>query len=134
MNMKKWLMMAWGTIMMISTATAQTVKENDEKIYDECEVMPEFPGGYQALSEFLQKQLEYPAEAIKRGEQGKVLVAFVVEKDGSPSHFKIKNHATPTLDAAAIKVLKKMPKWKPGTVKGQTVRVRYVLPVYYKLK
>ena len=55
--MKKWLMMAWGTIMMISTATAQTVKENDEKIYDECEVMPEFPGGYQALSEFLQKQL-----------------------------------------------------------------------------
>ena len=133
MNMKRFLMMALATIIMMSTATAQTVKKNEEKIYDECEVMPEFPGGYQAMLKFIIKESEYPKEAEKRGEQGTVVVSFVIEKNGMPSNFKIKNHATPTLDAAAIKVLKKMPKWKPGTVKGKTVRVRCVLPVCYKL-
>lgn len=133
MNMKRFLMMALATIIMMSTVTAQTVKKNEEKIYDECEVMPEFPGGYQAMLKFIIKKSEYPKEAEKRGEQGTVVVSFVIEKNGMPSNFKIKNHATPTLDAAAIKVLKKMPKWKPGTVKGKTVRVRCVLPVCYKL-
>lgn len=134
MNMKRFLMMVLATIMMISTATAQTVKENEEKIYDESEVVPEFPGGYQALMKFIQKELYYPKEAEKRGEQGKVIVAFVVEKDGSASNFKIQHHATPTLDAAAVEALKKMPKWKPGTIKGKNVRVRCVLPVHYKLQ
>ena len=133
MNMKRFLMTALATIMMMSAATAQTVKANEDRIYDKSDVLPEFPGGYQALMKFIMKESEYPKEAEKRGEQGTVVVSFVIEKNGMPSNFKIKNHATPTLDAAAIKVLKKMPKWKPGTIKGKTVRVKCVLPVCYKL-
>lgn len=92
------------------------------------------PGRLSGPDEVHPKELYYPKEAEKRGEQGKVIVAFVVEKDGSASNFKIQHHATPTLDAAAIEALKKMPKWKPGTIKGKNVRVRCVLPVYYKLQ
>ena len=126
-------MMALAAMMMVSTAAAQTTKENKEKVYEKCEVLPEYPGGIQAMMKFIGKNQKYPAEAVKRGEQGRVVVSFVVEKDGSLTDIEVTKHATPTLDAAAVETVKKMPKWKPGTHKGKKVRVQFALPISYKI-
>lgn len=131
--MKKILMMALAAMMMVSTAAAQTTKENKEKVYEKCEVLPEYPGGIQAMMKFIGENQKYPAEAVKRGEQGRVVVSFVVEKDGSLTDIEVTKHATPTLDAAAVETVKKMPKWKPGTHKGKKVRVQFALPISYKI-
>ncbi len=126
-------MMALAAMMMVSTAAAQTTKENKEKVYEKCEVLPEYPGGMQAMFKFLADNQKYPEEAIKRGEQGRVVVSFVVEKDGSLTDIEVTKHATPTLDAAAVETVKKMPKWKPGTHKGKKVRVQFALPITYRM-
>lgn len=126
-------MMALAAMMMVSTAAAQTTKENKEKVYEKCEVLPEYPGGIQAMMKFIGENQKYPEEAVKRGEQGRVVVSFVVEKDGSLTDIEVTKHATPTLDAAAVETVKKMPKWKPGTHKGKKVRVQFALPISYKI-
>ena len=127
-------MMALAAMMMVSTAAAQTTKENKEKVYEKCEVLPEYPGGIQAMMKFIGENQKYPAEAVKRGEQGRVVVSFVVEKDGSLTDIEVTKHATPTLDEAAVETVKKMPKWKPGVQNGKKVRVKYTVPVMFRLR
>jgi TonB family protein len=103
-------------------------------IYDMPEIMPEFIGGADALDEFIKKNIKYPAEAKEKGIQGKVYIQFVVEKDGSVTNVIVRRGANNALlDAEAMRVVKLMPAWKPGTMRGKKVRVRYTLPITFSL-
>lgn len=114
-----------------ASAQQDTVKE--EMIYDMPEIMPEFIGGPDALDEFLKKNLVYPPDAKAQGIQGKVYIQFIVEKDGSVTNVIVRRSAHALLDAEAMRVVKLMPAWKPGTMRGKKVRVRYTLPVVFTL-
>ena len=104
-----------------------------DKVYEVCEQMPIFPGGDAALMKYLSENVKYPALAIKAQEQGRVVVSFTVEKDGAISDVKVARSVTHSLDAEAVRVVKAMPKWTPGKQGGQLVRVRYNVPVSFKL-
>lgn len=103
-------------------------------IFEVVEVMPEFPnGGMSALMKYLGENIKYPAEAKEKKIQGRVTVQFVVNQDGSISDTKILRGASPLLDAEALRVVSAMPKWKPGTQRGEVVRVKYTIPVMFNL-
>ena len=93
-----------------------------------------FPGGDAALYKWLSAQINYPADAAEAGITGRVIVSFVIEKDGSISNARVVRSIHPSLDAEAIRIVKKMPKWIPGKNNGQTVRVEYTLPISFKLQ
>ena len=105
-----------------------------EEVFMVAEQMPEFPGGMKELLKFLQDNLKYPENAMKNNVQGRVIVQFVVEKNGTPTEFKVLRSVDPDLDAEALRVMKAMPKWKPGMQKGQVVRVKFTVPVSFKLQ
>ena len=105
-----------------------------EEVFMVAEQMPEFPGGMKELLKFLQENVKYPENAMKNNVQGRVIVQFVVEKDGTPTEFKVLRSVDPDLDAEALRVMKAMPKWKPGMQKGQVVRVKFTVPVSFKLQ
>lgn len=113
------------------TSTAQT-KKND-MVFDVVEVMPQFPGGQIAMLQYLMKNIKYPEQAMKEGIQGRVAVSFIVEKDGSISDVKPILSVHPLLNKEAVRVVKSMPKWSPGKHNGKPVRVRFNLPVMFKL-
>lgn len=100
------------------------------KVVDE---MPSFPGGTAALMQYLASNVRYPAEAQKKGVQGRPVIAFIVERDGSLSNFAVVSSVDPSLDKEALRVVSSMPKWKPGKNKGVPVRVKYNVPVSFKL-
>ncbi len=103
-------------------------------VFEVVEIMPEFPdGGMSGLMQFLSKNIQYPINAQKNHTQGRVTVQFVVNKDGSISEPKIIRGVDPDLDGEAIRVISLMPKWKPGMQKGQPVRVKYTVPVMFRL-
>ena len=101
--------------------------------FDVVEQMPEYPGGPKALMEFLNNNVQYPAEAEKAGIQGRVIATFVVEKDGSISNAKVVKSVDPLLDAEALRVIDAMPNWKPGMQNGTVVRVKYTVPLSFHL-
>lgn len=105
-----------------------------EPVFMVVENMPEFPGGTAELMKFLAQNIKYPVEAQQKGEQGRVMVQFVVGKDGKLSDIKIMRSISPTLDAEAIRVIKAMPTWKPGTQRGQAVAVKYTIPISFRLQ
>lgn len=111
----------------------QEKKNGLEEIFVVVEDQPQFPGGVQALMKFLGDNIRYPEEAHKNGTEGRVITNFVVEKDGSIEEVNIVRSVSPLIDAEAIRVIKMMPKWKPGKQRGQNVRVRYTLPMVFKL-
>lgn len=98
------------------------------------EQMPEFPGGMKELMTYLKDNIKYPKAAQDKKVQGRVIVQFVVEKDGTPTEFNVVRSVDPNLDAEALRVLGGMPKWKPGMQKGQVVRVKYTVPVAFRLQ
>jgi TonB family protein len=104
-----------------------------EKVYDVVEQMPEFSGGHAALFEFLSKNIHYPEEARKNSIQGRVIATFVVEKDGNISNARVVKSVDPSLDAEALRVINSMPNWNPGKQNGKAVRVKYTVPVTFKL-
>ena len=104
------------------------------EVLDLAEVAPEFPGGIPALMKFLAQNVKYPTDAQKTGKQGRVIAQFVVTTDGSVADVKIIRGIDASLDQEAIRVIKAMPQWKPGTQDGQPVNVRYTLPVVFKLQ
>lgn len=107
----------------------------DNPVFEVVEKMPEFPGGgMAALMEYLVKNVKYPEAAIKKGTQGRVTVQFIVEKDGSITHITALHSVSPELDAEAVHVISAMPKWKPGTQRGEAVRVRFAVPVTFRLQ
>lgn len=106
----------------------------DDEIYEVVENMPRFPnGGMQALMQYLNENICYPEAAIKAGVQGRVTLQFIVDKDGSIDDVKILRSVNPDLDAEAIRVIKMMPRWEPGTHKGKPVRVKYTVPVMFRI-
>ena len=105
-----------------------------DKPYDVVEKMPQFPGGTGKLFEFLSMNVKYPAEAEKNNVQGRVIVTFVVEKDGNVANAKVVRSVHPSLDSEALRVINSMPKWTPGMQNGETVRVKYTVPVTFRLQ
>ena len=101
-------------------------------VFDVVEEMPQYPGGAEALLEFLNQNVQYPEEAEKAGIQGRVIATFVVEKDGSVSNAKVVKSVDPLLDAEALRVISAMPKWKPGKQNGKVVRVKYTVPLSFR--
>ncbi len=117
------------------TQVAMKISEEGETTYKVCEKMPEFPGGVQALMQHIYKNVEYPDEARKQNKQGKSIVHFVVEADGSISNVKImKSAGDEQLDKEAMRVASSMPKWTPGSQRGKAVRVEYTLPIFFRLQ
>jgi protein TonB len=110
----------------------QQVEEN--KVFDVVEQMPSFPGGMGALMSWLSQNIKYPVIAAENGVQGRVIVQFVVEKDGSITDVKVAKSVDPSLDKEASRVVSAMPKWTPGKQNGSAVRVKYTVPVTFKLQ
>jgi TonB family protein len=111
----------------------QTVDAVNE-VFDHCEQMPSFPGGDAELMKFLYGHMKYPAVAEENGIQGKVIVNFIVERDGSISNAQIKKSVDPSLDKEAIRLIKSMPRWIPGKQDGIEVRAKYTVPVSFRLQ
>ena len=109
--------------------------EEEEVIFMVVETMPEFPGGQQALFKYIEEEKKYPLIAKENGIQGRVICQFVVNKDGSiVDVIAIRSSGEPSLDKEAIRVIKSMPKWKPGKQRGKPVRVKYTVPVNFRLQ
>lgn len=104
-----------------------------DKVYESVEVMPEFPGGQAELLKFVAKSIKYPTEAQRRGAQGRVIVKFVVETNGSISNIHVVKGIDPLLDAEAIRVCTTMPTWAPARQEGKAVRCYYTIPVTFRL-
>ena len=104
------------------------------KVFDVVEEMPSFPGGQGALMQYLASNIKYPVVAQENGVQGRVIVSFVVERDGSISDVKVARSVDPSLDREGQRVVKSMPRWSPGKQNGSTVRVKYTVPVVFRLQ
>ena len=115
--------------------TEVTDKLKGTPLYEVVEQMPEFPGGGMAAAlEYIQKNMQYPESAKENGTQGRAMVQFVVDKEGNVTEPKVIRSVDKELDAEAIRLVKSMPKWKPGMQKGQAVAVKYTMPVLFKLE
>jgi TonB family protein len=106
---------------------------NGEKVYDLVEEMPGFPGGMDKLVEYLRANVKYPEAAEKKGIQGRVTVIFVVTDKGEITKVQVAKGVNPALDAEALRVVKSMPKWKPGMVKGKAVNTKFSVPIVFRL-
>ena len=104
------------------------------KVYDLVDEMPSFPGGPAELMKWLSSHVQYPAIAIESCIQGTVIVAFIVEPDGSVSNAKLVRSVDPCIDQEALRVVRQMPKWKAGKQDGNTVRVKFHLPIKFMLE
>ena len=133
-------MVAKGDVVKVAFGANRSEKEESEgtpdpnKAYDVVDEMPQFPGGPSALFEFLSKNIQYPKEAEDANLQGRVIVTFVVEKDGSVSNAKVVRPIDPLLDAEALRVVNSMPKWIPGKQNGEAFRVKYTIPVTFRVE
>jgi protein TonB len=110
------------------------VEEEEEEIFVVVENQPEFPGGQAAMMKFLSENIRYPVIAQENGIQGRVICTFVVERDGSITDVQVVRGVDPSLDKEAVRVIQSMPKWKPGMQRGKPVRVRFTLPVVFRLQ
>ncbi|MBQ8832344.1 MAG: energy transducer TonB [Paludibacteraceae bacterium] len=114
---------------------APVEEEEEEVVFMVVETMPEFPGGQQALFKYLGENVKYPVIAQENGIQGRVICQFVVNKDGSiVDVVVVRSSGEPSLDKEALRVINSMPKWKPGKQRGKPVRVKYTVPVNFRLQ
>ena len=109
-------------------------KVEETKVFDVVEQMPSFKGGDAALMEYLNKNIKYPVIAEENGIQGRVVTTFVVERDGTINDVKVIKSVDPSLDKEAVRVVRSMPKWNPGKQNGSAVRVKFTLPVTFRLQ
>lgn len=117
-----------------STATEVAVVNNEEdEILPVADELPMYPGGMQEMIKFLQQEIKYPEEAMEKNIQGRVVVQFVVNKDGSICNDTVVKSIDPLLDAEAVRVIRSMPNWEPGKQDGKPVRVRFTMPISFKL-
>ena len=128
-----------SNISCISSEKQEEISEKQEsraaegEVFQVVEEMPEFPGGMAECMKWLGQNINYPAEAKEKGVQGRVIVQMVVEKDGTITNAKVVRGVDPLLDAEALRVVNQSPKWKPGMQKGEAVRVKYTLPIMFRL-
>ena len=130
--------LALGTQMVtIKQAEASTITEvtpppTKDKVFEKLDVLPEFPGGGKAMMEWLSQNMQYPKNAVDGNIEGRVIVSFIVEKDGSISNVEVKKSVHELLDKEALRVVSVMPKWKPGMQDGQPARARFFVPISFK--
>ncbi len=135
MKQVKIFLLAAITVMGLSMCSEnkKSAVAEDEPV-DSCAVMPEFPGGQEALMAFINDNIKYPTQAVEVGLEGRVVCDFIIEKDGSVSNVKVAESADSLLDAEAVRVLTSMSAWTPGqNESGEAVRVKYVIPVTFML-
>lgn len=125
---------AEGEVLKAKEVIADEKPKEEEKPFDIVEQMPTFPGGDGKLMEWLSKNIKYPAVAEENGVQGRVIVRFVVGKDGSISNASVVRSVDPALDKEALRVVKAMPRWIPGKQNGAAVPVWFTLPVTFQLQ
>lgn len=111
----------------------RVVEEPVETIFDFAEISPSYVGGQAALMKFLSENMRYPQIDIETGTQGRVICIFVVEKDGSITDIRVVRGLSPSIDKEAIRVVSEMPAWKPGFQNGKTVRVKFTLPIQFRI-
>ena len=122
-------------VVIAAPVEAPEEEEEEEVVFVVVESMPEFPGGQQALFKFLGENVKYPVIAQENGIQGRVICQFVVNKDGSiVDAVVVRSSGEPSLDKEALRVINSMPKWKPGKQRGKPVRVKYTVPVNFRLQ
>ena len=138
--MKKILFIALLSFGFMANAMAQHFDEGEEvieqsesdKVFEVVDEMPSFTGGQSALFDFMAKNIKYPEVAEDNGIQGRVLVTFIVKKDGSLSDVRVAKSEDPALDKEAVRLVKSMPKWSPGIREGKYVNVKFTLPVTFR--
>ena len=118
----------------VATPPPAPKEEVTQKVFDVVEVMPSFPGGQAALIQYLNSHVKYPVVAQENGIQGRVTISFVVERDGSITDVKVARSVDPSLDKEAARVVSSMPRWTPGKQNGSAVRVKFNVPVVFKLQ
>ncbi len=128
--MKKLFLIVFFMAFVSVNAYSQS-KEQDDAVYSVVSEQPSFPGGMQEMMKFISENRKYPAEAKAKDIHGKVIVAFVVERDGSLSNIEILRPLGSGCDEEAIRLIKSMPKWTPGKQNGKAVRVSFKLPVTF---
>ena len=122
-------------VVIAAPVEAPVEEEEEEVVFVVVETMPEFPGGQQALFKYLSENVKYPVIAQENGIQGRVICQFVVNKDGSMVDVEVvRSGGDASLDKEAVRVIKSMPKWKPGKQRGKAVRVKYTVPVNFRLQ
>ena len=121
-----------GPTILRAVGDDSTTSDN-EKVYQVVGQQPNFPGGKEELFKYLAYNMIYPADAAKNKVEGRVLVTFVIEHDDSISNVNVVNSVYPSLDKEAIRVVSEMPKWIPGKANGKTVRVKYTIPITFRL-
>jgi protein TonB len=122
---------------LLSFAVPSFSQEADKgvqrQVFTTVEQMPSFPGGKNALNKYIKKNLRYPAKSMKHATEGKIVVRFIVEPDGSLTNIEIIRSMNPECDKAALKAVEKMPKWDPGMEKGVFVASYYTLPITFAM-
>ena len=122
-------------VVIAAPVEAPVEEEEEEVIFKVVETMPEFPGGSKALFKYLSENVKYPVIAQENGIQGRVICQFSINKDGSIVDVEVvRSGGDPSLDKEAVRVIKSMPKWNPGKQRGKPVRVKYTVPVNFKLQ
>lgn len=135
-NTKEYVKNGKKEIVSVTVKADKPEKETDteRKAFDVVEQMPEYPGGLPELMKYISMNVHYPEAAMKTGTQGRVLVQFIIEEDGTVSDARVVQRVSDELDAEALRVVSAMPKWTPGRQKGQPVRVKYTMPVTFRLQ
>ena len=133
-----------AAIIFCAIACSESDKSDyTSEVYDKVEVMPEYPGGFESMMDFMKSNMKYPEIAMQNGAKGKVIISFVVEKDGKVSDVKaadfiadgeVSDECRDSLIAEAERVVASMPNWKPGQQKGENVRVKYTMPFTFRLQ
>ena len=122
-----------NSIIITTKASESETAAHEEEEFVVVEEMPQFPGGNEAMIKFIAENLIYPKTAMDKGEQGRVIVSFVINKRGKVGDVKLIRSVSPELDAEAVRVIQAMPDWIPGKQKGKAVNVRYTIPILYQL-
>ncbi len=133
-NLRSFLLLLMA-VMCFSIVNAQDDnKQRIDPLKTKVDKMPLFPGGTQGLLQYLKDNVKYPVDAEKKKKSGRVLVAFDVDTDGNVVDAEVVKHIWPSLDDEALRVVESMPKWRPGIKDGKAVRIRYTLPITFRLK
>lgn len=122
-----------GLLLLFFLPQPVSAQEEDDSVFTAVEEHPQFPGGEKARKRYLQENITYPKSARKEGAQGTVYITFIIEKDGSITNVEILRGIHDDIDQEAIRVVKAMPKWIPGTQRGEPVRVQFNMPIRFLL-
>ena len=133
-NLREWDNAGCEVLKAKEVIATEPVRPNPKKVYDVVEQMPSFPGGMKAMMDYLARNIRYPANAKNDLIEGRVILQFIVDKKGRLSDVKVVRSVEPSLDAEAVRVVKSMPRWNPGMQNGKAVKVRYTLPVTFRLQ